>query len=180
MLHQSTAERLPVLAAFYERIFAVTGRPRTIADYACGLNPLAFCTLKYDFPEQYTAFDIDEFTVRTLNQAFGQLAAGQRFTASLGDLLLDPPVVADVSLLLKVLPCLELEQKGASKAVLERLKSQFVVVSYPLKSVSGKEKGMLAFYREQFQMAIGSHSWQVTELLFENELVLIIDKRPVQ
>ncbi len=39
--HLSTRERLPILAEFYERIFAITGQPQSILDIACGLNPLA-------------------------------------------------------------------------------------------------------------------------------------------
>ncbi|MFN2138329.1 MAG: 16S rRNA methyltransferase, partial [Candidatus Promineifilaceae bacterium] len=39
--HLSTRERLPIMRAFYEQIFAVTGRPSRLLDLACGLNPLA-------------------------------------------------------------------------------------------------------------------------------------------
>ena len=40
--HLSTRERLPIMAEFYGQIFAVTGRPRTLPDIACRLNPLAW------------------------------------------------------------------------------------------------------------------------------------------
>ncbi|MBP8059820.1 MAG: hypothetical protein KA314_28615 [Chloroflexi bacterium] len=39
--HLSTRERLPILAEFYQQIFAITGQPQVLLDIACGLNPLA-------------------------------------------------------------------------------------------------------------------------------------------
>ncbi|MEZ4592929.1 MAG: hypothetical protein R3D55_17570 [Chloroflexota bacterium] len=45
--HLSTRERLPIMTAFYQQIFAVTGQPRAILDIACALNPLA---LRWMFP----------------------------------------------------------------------------------------------------------------------------------
>jgi 16S rRNA (guanine(1405)-N(7))-methyltransferase len=176
-LHQSTKERLPILKDFYARIFAITGEPQTVVDYACGLNPLAFCGLGYTAVQEYMAFDIDEFTVKILNDQFMALGVADRFSAALGDLLIDDPKPADVAFLLKVFPCLELEQKGASRLVLERQLSKFVVVSYPLKSVSGKEKGMLEFYRNQWYEHVARAGWPTAELVFANELVFVVDKR---
>ena len=40
-VHSSTRERLPILDRFYQAIFEVTGRPSSILDAGCGLNPLA-------------------------------------------------------------------------------------------------------------------------------------------
>jgi len=39
--HVSTRERLPILADFYPAIWELTGKPRTVLDIACGLNPIA-------------------------------------------------------------------------------------------------------------------------------------------
>ncbi|HXH26719.1 MAG TPA: hypothetical protein VNG90_02400 [Candidatus Acidoferrum sp.] len=175
-LHQSTRERLPFLRDFYEQIFTITGQPSTIVDYACGLNPLAFYHLGYDYPGHYQALDIDHFTVDLLNQQFQKLGVANRFNARPGDLLLDKPIKADIALLLKVLPPLELQRKGASRDILQKQNSRFTVVSYPLKSISGYEKGMGDFYRQQFYAAIQDQGMKVTELPFANELVFVIDK----
>lgn len=175
-LHQSTKERLPYLRSFYDRVFAVTGEPESIVDYACGFNPIAFATLGYPFPRSYRAYDIDLDTVTTLNQWFTGSGLQDRFHAALGDLLIDPPDPADVALLLKVLPCLELQEKGSGLSVILRQPARFVVVSYPLKSVSGKHKGMPAFYREQFATLCASQPWRITDLSFPEELVYVIDK----
>lgn len=179
-LHQSTKERLPILSQFYERMFAVTGKPAVIVDWACGLNPLAFTTLGVDFPARYHAFDIDLFTVDTLNAQFAELGLQGIFRADIGDLLVEQPLDADVILLLKVLPCLELQQKGSGVSVLERQTAEHLVVSYPLQSVSGREKGMLDFYRQQFREMTQGKRWQVVELVFANELVYVIKKGETQ
>lgn len=174
-LHQSTRERLPYLRQFYDRIFAVTGQPQHIVDYACGFNPLAFASLGYPFPSTYQAYDIDTETVAILNSWFTAHGLQHRYGAALGDLLIDPPQHADMALLLKVLPCLELQQKGSSVPVVVNQPARFVVVSYPLKSVSGKEKGMHALYREQFATLCSGRPWCVTDLSFAEELVYVID-----
>ena len=40
--HASTRERLPLaeMDALYQRIFTLTGKPRSVLDLACGINPL--------------------------------------------------------------------------------------------------------------------------------------------
>jgi uridine kinase len=47
--HASTRERLPIsdMDALYSRIFAITGRPRSVLDLACGINPLYLGTDDY-------------------------------------------------------------------------------------------------------------------------------------
>ena len=40
-MHASSKERMPILDSFYERLFSFTGKPKTILDLACGLNPFA-------------------------------------------------------------------------------------------------------------------------------------------
>jgi 16S rRNA (guanine(1405)-N(7))-methyltransferase len=105
-LHQSAKERLPFLRNFYERVFAIIGQPESIADYACGLNPLAYASLGWPFPSRYLASDIDTFTVGILNAGFERLRVEDRFSARLDDLMTGTPKPADVTFLLKVLPVL--------------------------------------------------------------------------
>ncbi len=41
-LHRSTKERLNYYPFIYEKIFAITGKPKSILDLGCGLNPVSF------------------------------------------------------------------------------------------------------------------------------------------
>ncbi len=59
------------------------------------------------------------------------------------DILADPPVdPADVALLLKTSSTLERQEKGATVRLVEALRAPFVVVSFAVKSLGGREKGM--------------------------------------
>jgi 16S rRNA (guanine(1405)-N(7))-methyltransferase len=54
----------------------------------------------------------------------------------------------DVVLLLKTLPCLEQQEKGASLRLLQSLRTRFVVVSFPRGSLGGRDKGMHENYSQ--------------------------------
>jgi len=64
-----------------------------------------------------------------------------------------------------------LQSKGISRTMLENQLAKAIVVSYPVRSVSGKEKGMAKFYREQFYELMSGSAWHINELLFQSELV---------
>jgi 16S rRNA (guanine(1405)-N(7))-methyltransferase len=170
-LHSSSRERLLILDRFYSAIFEITGQPTTVLDLGCGLSPLA---LPWMGPiARYIALDIDMERVRFLNRFLS--LAGFEPLARCQDVLARPPDdAADVSLLLKMSPTLERQEPGATHRLVERLGSSFVVVSYAVKSLSGRDKGMLQQYQRQFLELAGDRRWSVEELVFETELVLVV------
>lgn len=170
-LHSSTRERLPILDRFYSAIFEITGQPATVLDLGCGLSPLA---LPWMGPiARYIALDIDTDRVHFLNQYLS--LAGFEPLARCQDVLARPPDdTADVTLLLKMSPTLERQESGATLRLVEQLDSPFVVVSYAVKSLGGRDKGMLQQYQRQFLELAGDRRWSVEELVFETELVLVV------
>lgn len=174
-LQSSTAERIPILNDFYRKIFAITGQPKTIIDWACGLNPLSWPWMNLSENCHYLGLDIDKEQNDFLNNVF-KIAGLKQFQAKLGDILIDKSPEADVIFLLKILPLLEHQQKGVSLNILKKMPARFLVISFPTKSISGRQKGMIDFYSKQFQDLIRNQPWQSKKLLFENELVFIIKK----
>ncbi len=87
--HVSTRERLPYLKTFYERLFGVTGRPNSILDLACGMNPFAFPWMGLSLSVSYHAYDIHRPRVALINQYF--CLQGLRPLAEVRDVLVDPP-----------------------------------------------------------------------------------------
>jgi 16S rRNA (guanine(1405)-N(7))-methyltransferase len=187
-LHSSTKERLPILNDFYNQIFAITGQPDLIIDHACGLNPLAFISVGNGFkPFRYQAYDIDKAEIDFLNKCFEKLGL-ENFHADLGDVLYDlsesdtrndlkpfhTGAKNDITFLFKLLPVLEQQEKGSSKKLLQSIQSKFIVVSYPIKSIGGKEKGMAEFYSGQFEEMAGEMNLKYQMLLFQTELVFVI------
>ena len=41
VLHRSTRERMDFYPILYDRIFAIIGKPKSILDLGCGMNPLS-------------------------------------------------------------------------------------------------------------------------------------------
>lgn len=178
-LQSSSCERIGELDIFYKKIFEITGKPNSIIDQACGLNPLAL--LWMDLPKscKYTGYDIDAEQIDFLNKAFSLLGI-ENAEAKLGDVLSDEFDYADVVFMLKLLPCLEHQSKGCSLDAIKRQKCKFAVVSFPAGSLSGKKKGMADFYRDSFKKLVENNppagGWQIKEILFSSELVFVIKK----
>lgn len=179
--HVSTQERLPIHQEFYETIFAHLSEVHQIIDVACGLNPLNLPWMPISSPITYYASDIFGDMLRFLNQVF-RLREIQGH-ATLCDLSQNVPAqTADVAFILKTIPCLEQLDRSIGKNLLETIQAKQLVISYPTKSISKKEKGMRDFYAAQFDTLVTNKAWQITRLDFENELVFIVDKhlKPMQ
>jgi 16S rRNA (guanine(1405)-N(7))-methyltransferase len=173
--HSSTRERWPILDTFYAEIWAITGLPRALLDLGCGLNPLTLPWMHLPPEARYFAFDIDAPRVTFLNRFFA--LAGLPLLASWQDIVYQPPdAKADVALLLKTSPSLEHQEKGGTLRLLQALQVPFVVVSFSVKSLGGKEKGMAAHYEREFLSAVKGKAWQLHKLTFEAELVFVVGK----
>ena len=174
-LHSSTRERLPILDRFYARIFQATGRPGSILDLGCGLNPVALPWMGLAPGCHYIASDVDAAGIQFVNR-YLQLA-GFEPLARWQDILAHPPAdPADLALLLKVSSTLERQEKGVTARLITGLDARWVVVSFAVKSLGGREKGMPAHYRRQFQAMAKGQPWRVEELAFETELVFVVNK----
>ncbi|MBK8987208.1 MAG: hypothetical protein IPM39_14195 [Chloroflexi bacterium] len=172
--HLSTRERLPLLDSFYHQIFAVTGRPSSLLDIACGLNPLAYPWMDLPAGAQFYAYDIHEPRIDFLNhyfrlQGLPPLARVQDVAHTF------PQETADVALFLKEMPRFARNYGDLGRPLLEALNVRWLVVSFPAVSTHGG-RNLTNRYREFMAQLIANHSWPATELLFEGELVFCIDK----
>lgn len=172
--HASTRERLPILGRFYAEVFAVTGKPTRVLDLACGLHPLGLPWMGLPSDAVYTAFDIDGRAVEFLNRYFA--IAGIAGRAVHADILCrTPDEPADVAFLLKTLPGLERQEKGAAHRVLAALEARHIVVSFPAASLGGREKGMRGNYERAFLEMTVCKPWRVERLAFPTELVFVVN-----
>ncbi len=172
-MQSSTCERIPILDDFYKRIFSITGEPLSIIDHACGLNPLTYLWMNLNNDVMYRGYDIDSDLICFLNSIF-KLLGLSNIEARLGDVFVDDFDYADVVFMFKLLPILEHQEKGSSLNVIRRQKCKYLVVSFPTKSLSGKEKGMTRYYSNWFKKTIQSENWKFEEVLFNNELVFVL------
>ncbi len=173
-LQSSVKERTSILDEFYQKIFKVTGIPGSIIDYACGLNPLTYLWMgSQDI--KYQAYDIDQKEVGFLNSVL-KLLSIKNAQVGVGDVLCDDFKYADVVFLLKLLPCLEHQKKDSGLELIKKLPCKYLVVSFPIKSLGGKNVGMAEFYRNNFKKMVENEGCQTTEILFDSELVFVIEK----
>jgi 16S rRNA (guanine(1405)-N(7))-methyltransferase len=173
--HASTEERLPILDSFYEQIFFNLPPVHRILDIACGLNPLAIPWMSLPQSTKYLAWDIYADLVQFLNRIFPLLDCNG--SAEVRDVLgIDTTPEFDVAFILKTLPCLEQVEKNITLHLLESIQAKFLVVSFPVRSLGGNQKGMVDFYSEHFSQQISGKNWKTRLLEFSSELVFLLEK----
>ncbi len=172
--HASTRERLPFLTEFYGRIFEKTGKPTSILDLACGLNPLAFPWMNLPESTRYYAFDIHRPRIDLINLLFKNL--GMNALSRCQDILVHPPdEEADVALFFKEAHRFEQRQRGCNLAMWQALRVRWLLVSLPASSLSRKFD-LAERQRALVYAILKDQPWRVEEILVENELVFYIDK----
>ena len=173
--HASTRERIPILNHFYKGIFAVTGIPKRILDVACGIHPLSIPWMGLPDDTIYWAYEIDSVLVNGLNRYFE--AIGFEPLARMQDVICTPPTeTGDLAFVMKMVPCLERREKGISIQLLKNLQVRRLVVSFPIKSLSGRSKHMPTFYSQMFNDMVDGCGWEVTKLPIQDELVFVVNK----
>jgi 16S rRNA (guanine(1405)-N(7))-methyltransferase len=173
--HASTRERLQTLDSFYSGLFALTGRPKRLLDIGCGLHPFAIPWMGIPRDCEYLALDIDTRIVSAIGRFF--TIVGQAGQARCQDTIVtmpDDPV--DVAFLFKLLPCLEQQESGHAVRLLQALRADWLVVTFPVLSISGKNKGMRAFYAQLMDQLQVACPWPTKTLELQQELVFIMEK----
>lgn len=171
--HASTRERLPLLRmdAIYARIFDVTGRPSSVLDLACGVNPLylgarGIPTLGVDISGQ---------SVEILN-AFGEFAP---VSAVCADLLCEnaiPKRRFDAALLFKILPLLERQRPGAAMDTMTAIDAKYLVVSFPTRTLGGRNVGMAEQYSQWMENHLPENHTVAARFEEKNELFYILEE----
>lgn len=159
--HASAAERVDWLDAIYLQVLAWCGRPISVADLACGLNPLALPWLALADGASYSCCEVESTMVEALGRLDGVF--GVRVRSTVCDLVAQPgPVRAELVLMLKTVTTLEQQRRGAAQAVLAGIEAQHVVLSLPRGSLSGRRS-----YSDDadaiVSRAIKNTRWQVSD-----------------
>ena len=167
--HASARERLPFLEEFYGTVMGGIGPITSLLDVASGLNPLAIPWMPLAPHAVYHACDLYTDMMAFLESFFP--LAGIMGTTVACDVLTSPPTQAvDVALVLKVLPPLEQLDKAAGLRLLKALEAQYLLVSFPTRTLGGRNKRMAENYEAHFREMIQGEPWEVERFLFETEL----------
>jgi Ribosomal RNA methyltransferase (FmrO). len=173
--HASTRERLPVLDRFYAAILAPIAPIQSVADLACGFNPLALPWMLLADGAPYYGCDIYADLANFFNIFLAHLRhPGKVEVSDLTQSLPSQPV--HLALLLKTLPCLEQINKGIGLPLLDRIQADYLLVSFPAYSLSGRSKGMVKNFEARFLKMIEGRPWSVQRFEFPSELAFLVKK----
>lgn len=170
--HRSMAERSGDLRSYYAALYGGIPAGARILDLACGLNPLGQPWMPWK-PGAYLASDIYQDMLDFLSEAGTILGTPIRTFAH--DLTGNIPAPAaqaeaDVVLLLKTLPCLDQISRTAGARLLAAIEAAEIIVTYPLRSLGGRDRGMARNYRESFERVTEGLNRRIEEIALPYEL----------
>ncbi len=172
--HASTRERIPLLDNFYEPLWAITGRPRTILDLACGLHPFGLPWMGLDRDVAYYAYDLHAPRIALINRFLNLLE--REPLAYVQDILVSSPQIeADAAIFFKEAHRFEQRKKGCNRPFFEALKVRWLLVSLPATDLSGHHS-LIDRQRSLMSGILTGSNWPVEEILIGNELIFCIQK----
>ena len=174
-LHASTRERLPYLEDIYRLIYGGLPPGGTVLDLGCGLNPLGLFWLREAAPGAVWGYDIFSDLTEFLNAMFRVLGLDGRFAVQ--DLSKGPPrQPADLALLLKLLPTLEQVPGFDSAGFLRAVPADRLAISFPARTLGGRDKNLAAGYRTRFEAVLRGLGWSFALTEFPTEILFQVQR----
>jgi len=171
--HASTSERLPFIEEFYQTCLQSIAPIQSMLDLGCGIHPLALPWMPLAEDPMYLGMDIfkemTDFDQRFLQQV--RLRGRVLHADFLGNL---PKQRYQLALCLKVIPLIDQVSQGITRAWLENLPAEHILVSFPTASLGGRGKGMPAHYRDRFAQLTSESHWRVETFEFPSELAFLL------
>ena len=174
-LHASTKARLGYIEEFYRFIKDTLPQVNSVLDMGCGFNPLCIPFMGFKGPLNYHVSDIDIGMMALIRRFFE--IEGISGTATPLDLAVNYPTEqSDLALFLQLLPVLEQQQKGLGLQRLGEINCRYAVITFPTKTISGKERGMLSFYSETYEKPLCERATLLAKQVIGSELIYIVQK----
>jgi len=170
-LHQSTRERTHHFKQMIEDIKQATGF-KSVFDIGCGFQPFSIPFVEVLRGVEYYGMDIHEGIIQLVNNLFNSLSIkGGAFT---GDILVKTPEIeVDCVFMFKLLPLLERMEKGGARRVLNELNFRYAAISFPTKTLSGKNVGMKDTYNAFVRNELGEFPVIMDEE-YRNEILYVL------
>jgi 16S rRNA (guanine(1405)-N(7))-methyltransferase len=176
--HASTCERLPILNTYYAQTLASIRPIRSVIDIACGFNPLSVPWMGLEESAWYEAYDL----YADMAEFLGAALRASHFLPSCNvrtetrDLVTGPPEgEADLALILKFLPLLEQSNTIRTLEWLRKLRTRYALVSFPTRTLGGRNVGMAASYELRFREILQEAKWTAERFVFGNEICFLVE-----
>lgn len=179
--HSSTKERLSFYDKLYKKIFSVTGKPESIIDLGCGINPFSMSYMKLK-KLKYYAYDLSVEEVESLNKYFKLLHKDNKNFEGKAEILdamkwvkLSKLKPVDVCFLFKMTDVLD-KGKGhkATETVLKNIPAKNVAVSFPTRTMSGKKMNFPR--RKWIELMCERLGYKFKIIKFSNEIFYVVGK----
>jgi len=175
--HTSSRERKEHYEEIYKKIFSICKKPKRIIDFGCGLNPFSIPFMKLNNFE-YFACDFVRKDLELVQKYFCyKKIRGKTILVDVFDKKFSVKNLpkADVCFLFKMAEVLDYFEKNheGMKRFLDGIRTNFVVVSFASKTVSGKK--MNNPKRKWFEKMIKEYRYDV--FVVGNEIFYVIDKK---
>lgn len=145
--HASTAERIGEMDRIYPVLLEEIeiGDEISILDLCGGMHAFALPFLRGTRRIRYRGMDCDGAVAMLADRFVRAITTEARVECR--DVIAEPPLEpCDVVWLFKAAPCLERQSEGATRRLLEQLRAKSVVLSFPTRSLGGRDKGMVENY----------------------------------
>jgi len=176
----STKERLSDYLELYFKIFKITGKPKSIIDLGCGMNPLSYYFMNLK-KLRYYAYDIDEEDIKFLNNFFKIMEKqGLDGKAKILDINNTKAVSSlptpDIIFLFKVIDVINTKNHKTSEQLVKQLikKTKFIIVSFATKTIT--RKSMNYPKRKGFELMLKRLNLKFKTIEIKNEIFYIISK----
>lgn len=175
-LHASSRERISIMDRCYTEIFSSIGIVKSVLDLACGLHPFAMPWMGLDPGTEYVPLEMDCRLVHWINRFLK--AAGKRPTGICADLLnFQQDGKPDLVILLKTLPTLERQERGAGVKLLGQLEAHRYLVSFPSRSLGGRSRSMIRGYSVFMERIIAELGLSARRFDFPGEVFFLLERQ---
>lgn len=178
--NRSTKERFNSYKEIYDKVFQITGKPKSILDLGCGLNPIYYAFMNLEQLEYY-AYDINQAEIDFLNEFFKiSNINGKAKVLDLANLEnVKHLPKADICLMFKFIDPIEKQGNGhkLSEEIIKILieKCKFIVVSFSTKTLGNKKMNFP--YRGWIERMLERIELNFNKIDSENEVFYVLSKK---
>jgi len=178
--HSSTKERMPFYEKIYEKIFLMTGKPESIIDLGCGINPFSISYMGLNKLD-YHAYDLSVEEIGGLNLYFKLLHQENKHFRGKAEILdimnwvKISKLSTDICFLFKMTDVLD-SGRGhkAAETVVKNVPAKYVVVSFPTRTMSGKKMNFPR--RKWIELMCERLGYKFKMIKFANEIFYVVKK----
>ncbi|MBU0535688.1 MAG: hypothetical protein KKE20_01890 [Nanoarchaeota archaeon] len=168
--HVSSSERMDFYKEFYQKIFEITGKPESIVDIACGLNPLSFEFMGLPKKTKYYAIELNQNDADAIDEFFRRWKIdGKAFQQDITKETIK--FKADIAFTFKIFDIID---NKITERIIKELDVKWIAASFSTKTVSKKD--MRFKRRSGFQKMLRRLGLGYKTITFPNEIVYLIKK----